>query len=137
MSATIFAQRADYYRVLEQVQEGSLDITTWLVWFLDALNATLEQARQTFTRTLVKNRFWQQRGSERLNAEQVELLDRMLLDSDENGFLQDITASRYQKMAGVSKATATRHLTDLLDKNCLEKVPGGGRNTRYQIKLTL
>lgn len=135
MSATIFAQRADYYRVLEQVQKGSLDVTTWLVWFLDTLNATLEQARQTFTRTLVKNRFWQQRGSERLNAEQVELLDRMLLDSDESGFLQDITASRYQKTAGVSKATATRHLTDLLNKNCLEKMSGGGRNTRYKIKL--
>jgi len=34
----------------------------------------------------------------------------------------------------VSKATATRHLTDLLTKGCLEKLPGGGRNTRYQIK---
>ncbi len=137
ISATIFAQRADYYRVLEQVQKGSLDITTWLVWFLDTLNATLEQARQTLTRTLVKNRFWQQRGSELLNAEQVKLLNRLLLASDENGFLQDITANRYQKMAGVSKATATRHLTDLLDKNCLEKMAGGGRNTRYQIKFML
>jgi Fic family protein len=33
----------------------------------------------------------------------------------------------------VSKATATRHLSDLLNKGCLQKLPGGGRSTRYQI----
>ncbi|HHO0761089.1 TPA: hypothetical protein ACRTM4_004418 [Aeromonas hydrophila] len=39
-------------------------------------------------------------------------------------------------MAKVSKATATRHLADWLEKGCLEKMPGGGRNTRYQLKMT-
>ena len=52
MSVAILEQRADYYRVLEQTQKGGLDITTWLVWFLDTLNATLEQAQQAITRTL-------------------------------------------------------------------------------------
>jgi Fic family protein len=37
-------QQADYYRALEQTQRGGLDVTAWLVWFLDTLNATLEQA---------------------------------------------------------------------------------------------
>jgi hypothetical protein len=40
-----------------------------------------------------------------------------------------------QPDAKVSKATATRHLAGLLEKGCLEKLPGGGRNTRYQIKM--
>jgi len=31
------------------------------------------------------------------------------------------------------KATATRHLADLLAKGCIEKLAGGGRNTRYKI----
>ena len=62
----------DYYRVLEQTQKGSLDITAWLVWFLDTLNATLEQAQQAITRTLAKSRFWQQHGSEPLSAEQIK-----------------------------------------------------------------
>jgi Fic family protein len=134
MSVAILEQRADYYRVLEQTQKGSLDITAWLVWFLDTLNATLEQAQQAITRTLAKSRFWQQHGSEPLSAEQIKVLNR-LLDDGENGFLQGISASQYQKVAKVSKATATRHLADLLEKGCLEKLPGGGRNTRYQIKM--
>ncbi|MGY3946879.1 hypothetical protein [Aeromonas allosaccharophila] len=57
-----------------------------------------------------------------------------MLDGGENGFLQGINASQYQKMAKVSKANATHHLADLLEKGGLEKMPGGGRNTRYQIK---
>ncbi|WP_430480849.1 hypothetical protein QUC30_16400 [Aeromonas caviae] len=39
-----------------------------------------------------------------------------MLDGGENGFLQGISASQYQKVAKVSKATATRHLADLLGK---------------------
>lgn len=59
-----------------------------------------------------------------------------MLDGGENGFLQGISASQYQKVAKVSKATATRHLADLLEKAGLEKMPGGSRDTRYQIKIT-
>ena len=33
----------------------------------------------------------------------------------------------------VSKATATRELADLLNKDCLHKLPGGGRSTRYAL----
>jgi Fic family protein len=65
--------------------------------------------------------------------EKIKVLNRML-DGGENGFLQGINASQYQKMAKVSKANATHHLADLLEKGGLEKMPGGGRNTRYQIK---
>jgi Fic family protein len=57
-----------------------------------------------------------------------------LLDGGENGFENGISASQYQKVAKVSKATATRHLNALLIKGCIEKLPGGGRNTRYRIK---
>jgi len=39
-----------------------------------------------------------------------------------------------QQVAKVSKATATRHLADLVIKGYVEKLPGGGRSTRYQIK---
>ncbi|MBB3104360.1 Fic family protein [Azomonas macrocytogenes] len=42
-------------------------------------------------------------------------------------------AAQYQAAAKVSKATATRHLADLLEKGLLQRLPGGGRSTRYQI----
>ncbi|HNA22348.1 MAG TPA: DUF4172 domain-containing protein, partial [Agitococcus sp.] len=53
------------------------------------------------------------------------------------GFELGISASQYQKVAKVSKATATRHLADLVAKGCVVKLEGGGRNTRYQINTKL
>jgi len=55
-----------------------------------------------------------------------------LLDGGPGNFEEGITASQYQRVTHVSKATATRHLTDLLARNYLEKQPGVDRSTRYQ-----
>jgi Fic family protein len=57
-----------------------------------------------------------------------------LLGVDRGGFVDGISAAQYQKVAKVSKATATRHLADLLEKGCLMRMEGGGRSTRYQIR---
>lgn len=132
MSAAILASRSDYYRILEKSQTGNLNITEWLEWFLLTLNTTLRMALVTINRTLQKRRFWQQFHTNNFLAEQRKVLNR-LLDGGERGFEGGISAAQYQKVAKVSKATATRHLSDLLDKGCLQKLPGGGRSTRYQI----
>lgn len=132
MSVAILERRHDYYRILEQTQKGPLDITPWLVWFLETLDATLDHALDSIQRTLMKSRFWQRPATLDISAEQQKVLNR-LLDGGESGFDGGISASQYQKVAKVSKATATRHLAQLVEKGLLEKLPGGGRNTRYQI----
>jgi Fic family protein len=37
MSAQIQVERKYYYEILEQTQKGTLDVTEWLVWFLECL----------------------------------------------------------------------------------------------------
>lgn len=132
MSVAILEKRNDYYRILEQTQKGPLDITPWLIWFLETLDTTLDHALKTIQRTLLKSRFWQRPATLDISSEQQKVLNR-LLDGGESGFDEGISASQYQKVAKVSKATATRHLAQLVEKGLLEKLPGGGRNTRYQI----
>lgn len=132
MSVAILERRADYYRCLEESQRGTTDLTAWLVWFLDTLEATLLSVLDQVERTLGKARFWQRFGMAELLPEQVKVLNR-LLDGGERGFEHGISSSQYQKVAKVSKATATRHLAGLVEKGCLERLPGGGRSTRYQI----
>ena len=132
MSASILDDRAGYYRILEASQKGGLDITTWLQWFLATLLNSLEQALARIDRVLVKARFWQAHRSQTLSTEQIKVLNR-LIDGGEKGFENGISAAQYQAVAKVSKATATRHLSDLLEKGCIERLPGGGRSTRYQI----
>ncbi|WP_409272206.1 Fic family protein [Pseudomonas sp. KCJK9111] len=132
MSASILDDRAGYYRILEASQKSGLDITRWLYWFLTTLLNSLEKALVRIDRVLAKARFWQVHRGQGLSAEQVKVLNR-LLDGGERGFEQGISAAQYQAVAKVSKATATRHLSDLLEKGCIERLPGGGRSTRYQI----
>ncbi len=132
MSASILEDRAGYYRILESSQKTTLDITEWLTWFLQTLLRSLQQAITRIDSVLGKTRFWQAHRESDLSAEQIKVLNR-LLDGVERGFEQGLSAGQYQAVAKVSKATATRHLAELLDKGCLQRLPGGGRSTRYKI----
>ena len=132
MSASILDDRAGYYRILEASQKGPLGITAWLQWFLATLLNSLEQALARIDRVLTKARFWQTHRSQTFSAEQTKVLNR-LLDGGERGFEAGISAAQYQAVAKVSKATATRHLSDLVAKGCIIRLPGGGRSTRYQV----
>lgn len=132
MSVGILQQRAEYYRVLEQCQRGGLDLSNWLNWFLTTLLQVLHQVSNNAALLVKKSLFWQQHQQSNLSTEQIKVLNR-LLDGGDKGFSEGINASQYQAVAKVSKATATRHLADLVAQGCLEKLPGGGRSTRYQI----
>ena len=132
MSATILANRNDYYRILEKSQRQTTDITMWLLWFLKTLDSSIQTAINKIDQTLAKSRFWQVFQESELSKEQIKIIN-LMFDEKDNAFEQGISAAQYKKITKVSKATATRHLSDLLDKGCLEKLPGGGRSTRYQI----
>ena len=148
MSVAILADRNGYYQILEQSQrmpldfEAKPDLTPWLGWFLRTLQVALQQALAQIDRVLGKSRFWLRHRDKGLSAEQIKVLNRLLdggqMDSNGNergGFPDGISAAQYQKVAKVSKATATRHLVELLVKECLVKLEGGGRSTRYQVSV--
>lgn len=140
MSAAILAERKAYYAQLEAAQKmqaahAALDLTPWLTWFLRTLLAAVANASAQINRVLAKSRFWREPRAQGLSPEQTKVLNR-LLDGDQperGGFAQGINAGQYQAVAKVSKATATRHLADLVARGCLVKLPGGGRSTRYRI----
>jgi len=127
MSVSILERRNAYYEILEKTQKGSLDMTDWLVWFLQTLNQTLLKTLADIDQTLAKTRYWQNIDQTQLSKEQIKVLNR-LLDGD---FELGINSSQYQKVAKVSRATATRHLAHLIELGCLNKTDAGGRSTRY------
>lgn len=129
MSVSILERRNDYYAILEKSQKGKIDITPWLVWFLNTLQSTFDHVQSQIDQTVFKTNFWRKIDPTQLTAEQVKVLNRML-DGD---FEQGINTSQYQKVAKVSRATSTRHLAALVEKGCLRKSDAGGRSTRYQL----
>ena len=46
MSEQILSERSAYYRVLEQTQRSTLDITDWMVWFLECLNRSIASSEE-------------------------------------------------------------------------------------------
>jgi Fic family protein len=132
MSAAILKRRRDYYRILESSQRGTMDVTPWLLWFLGTLQLALKDSSTQIDGVLEKARFWQTHAGHSLIPAQVKVLNRLLEGGPDN-FELGISASQYESVARVSKATATRHLADLVGKGFLEKKPGGGRSTRYHI----
>lgn len=126
MSVGILAKGKSYYEILERTQKGDLDITYWLVWFFETLNETFDEALKEIDQTIFKTNFWRNVDQTSLTKEQVKVLNRML-DGD---FTDGINTSQYHKVTKVSKPTATRHLTMLVEQGCLVK-SGAGRSTRY------
>ncbi len=141
LSAAIESNRKAYYEILEKTQScktktqqkdgGATDITEWINWFLDVLAQAIQQGQHRIERVIDKTRFWHTHSQTALSEQQINVLNR-LLDSAGDKFKDGINANKYQGIAKVSKATATRHLTELLEKGCLIKI-GGGRSTRYAI----
>lgn len=129
MSITIMEKRKSYYNILESTQRDEMNITWWIKWFLATLNETLLNTLQHIDRTVEKTYFWQHIDQTQLNAAQVKVLNRML----DGEFGLGINASQYQKVAKVSRATATRHLTALVKLGGLQTTQAGGRSTRYML----
>jgi len=132
MSMSILERRKSYYAILESTQKGGLDITSWLLWFLDTLNDALLKTLNAIEQTLSKTNYWRRVDQTQLTSEQVKVLNRLLDGEFELG----ISSSQYQKVAKVSRATATRHLSQLVGMGCLLKTDSGGRSTRYVISNT-
>lgn len=128
MSSGIEAQRKDYYRQLDSSQKGSVDITTWLTWFLDCLDSTLDAAGQTLSTVLTKAATWQRINKTPVNERQQKVISRLL-----DGFEGKLTTSKYAKLAKCSNDTALRDIKELLNRDILIKNEGGGRSTSYRL----
>jgi Fic family protein len=128
LSAQIQRERKDYYDILERTQKGTLDITEWLAWFLDALHRAIDHAQLTLNVVLSKARFWQHWASTPFNERQVKLLSRLL-----DGFDGKLTSSKWAAIAKCSPDTALRDLSELVASGVLKKSAAGGRSTSYEL----
>lgn len=131
LSRTINLHRKEYYTMIERTQRGDMDITAWLTWFIAMLQESIKETLAQIELTVFKTKYWRRFDQSALNAEQVKVLNRMLDGDFDNG----INNSQYKAVAGVSRATATRHLSLLTDLGFLQASEAGGRSIRYQLPV--
>jgi Fic family protein len=132
LSAQILRERESYYSILERTQRSGLDVTDWLVWFLEQVAASATAAEKTVDDTLAKARFWLRHQGTDLNERQRKVLNR-LLDAGQDGFIGGINTRKYMSLAKTSRSTAYRELSELVEKACLTPTGKGGRSSGYEI----
>jgi len=125
MSAQIQKDKEDYYRILEQTQKGTLDITIWLEWFLQCLNKSIISSTEIVNRIVYKALCWQKFNKIILDENQKKIIN-MLFD----GFEGNLTSSKWAKICKCSQDTASRSIKYLIENKVLEQ-RGSGRSTHY------
>ena len=128
MSAQIQKERSAYYRILEQTQKGSIDITHWMDWFLGCLGRAIDGAQTMLESVLIKARFWESAIGVVLSGRQIHVLNRFL-----DGFEGKLTTSKYAKLAKCSEDSALRDLVALVESGLLVRTAAGGRSTNYEL----
>src|SRR5204863_7304729 len=54
MSAQIQKERNDYYDIMEKTQKGTLDITKWLLWFIECLDRAISVSEENLSGVIDK-----------------------------------------------------------------------------------
>ncbi|CAB3792179.1 Fic family protein [Pararobbsia alpina] len=128
LSAQIQRERKAYYDILERTQNGTLDVTAWLAWFLEALHHAVDHAEHNLSAVLGKTRFWQRWANTPMNARQIKMLNRLF-----DGFDGKLTSSKWAAIAKCSPDSALRDIGELVALGVLRKSAGGGRSTSYEL----
>lgn len=133
MSRQLLENRAAYYDALNAAQIGDLNVTAWIAWFATQFAEACMKSEMLIDQALNKARYWSVHSSNTFNARQRKVLQK-LLDAGDGGFLGGLTAEKYCKITGASKASATRDLTQLLQQDAL-RCAGIGKATKYYIDV--
>jgi Fic family protein len=132
LAFTIERKRKDYYAALERNNKEN-EITSWLEYFA---NTVLEAQDNTIKRVdfhIAKAKLYERlRGH--LNERQEKVIARMFREGID-GFKGGLSAEKYIGITKTSRATATRDLTDLVEKGALTKT-GELRHTRYHLNIS-
>jgi Fic family protein len=128
MSAQVRKERNAYYDILESTQKGGLDITPWLLWFLDCLGRAIDGAEDILAAVNKKAEFWKRHAGQAFNDRQRDMLNRLL-----DGFEGKLTSSKWALIEKCSPDTALRDITELVERGVLSKDEGGGRSTSYSL----
>ena len=128
LSAQIQRERKRYYEQLETTQRGTMDVTPWLDWFLACLLRAVQGVDGLLAGVLDKTQFWQGWAGTPMNARQTLVLNKVL-----DGMEGKLTNAKWAAIGKCSADTALRDINDLLERDVLRRLEGGGRSTGYEL----
>ena len=131
LSSTIELNKKEYYYYLERGQRKN-EITEWIEYFVKTILHAQEFTQKLIHFTIQKTQIFDT-FSTQLNEAQLKVVKR-IFEQGHEGFIGGMNAEKYMRIAKVSKATATRHLHQLVEIGIFQ-IEGKGRATRYRINV--
>lgn len=111
------------------IEAEKLDVTPWLVWFLECLSRAIAGAGSLVDGVLRKADVWRSLATGKpVNDRQRQVINRLL-----DGFEGGLSTAKYARMAKCSADTALRDIQDLVQRGVLAKNAAGGRSTSYRL----
>jgi Fic family protein len=131
LSQAIEADKKSYYSALKQAS-ATLDATEWVHYFVNVIVTAQQETESQINFTLQKAIFFD-KYKNALNDRQLQVIHRML-KAGIKGFQGGMSAQKYMRITGTSKATATRDLQQLHAIGAFRQL-GHGRSVRYELNL--
>ena len=117
-------QITDITDILEHSQKSTMDITSFIEYFLKAMQNAIQDPEEGIRKTIGKTRFGDSVRLIQLNEREVKLINRLF-----DGFEGKLTTEKWAKIAKCSHSTALRDIKDLISKEILSEDGGNSRNT--------
>jgi Fic family protein len=136
LSSQISKSRKEYYEILEKTQKGDLDITEWILWFLELMIQALESSLEIIKKAQLIGEFWENLSEIEINTRQKKVLQKML-EQEPKGFEGGMTNKKYVSITKTSRETAKRDLADLEEKGIIKRNPGMGRSISYSLNWVI
>ncbi len=131
LSYTLNQDKKTYYNMLHTASTTN-DVTDWLVYFYKTILQAQQNTMKHIEFIIHKTRFFDTHRHH-LNLRQRKALARMF-DAGIDGFKGGLSAGNYISITKTTRPTATRDLSDLVQKHALTKT-GTGKYTRYRLRF--
>ena len=128
MTSAILKKKKRYYKILESSSSNGMDITNWIVWFIETLILALDDSEAKLEEIFKKVRFWDKHKDTKLNKRQKEMINKIF-----DGHEGLIRTDKWSKILDCPTRTASRDIADLVNKGILQHNGQGGRSTAYDL----
>lgn len=119
----------NYIQTLFKAQAGNGDLTEWILWFLNAMQKSIEDSKKEIAGALKKILFLQKNQQADLSGR-----ERKIIEAVWNGELPAVfSVKEVAAFTGTSHDSALRDIQDLIQKEIVRPENKGGRSQKYSL----
>ena len=129
LNEQILKDRENYIQTLFKAQAGNGDLTEWILWFLNAMQKSIEDSKKEIAGALKKMQFLQKNQQADLSGR-----ERRIIEAVWNGELPAVfSVKEVAAFTGTSHDSALRDIQDLIQKEIVRPENKGGRSQKYSL----